>query len=81
VTAQSRTTKTIQPSLKLQPYPPCLPRSEDELKRAVCLLGNRSKAELKSLGHQELVALVGSYPSAEEAANWKQYLKQILKQK
>ena len=75
VSASARPAKSLQSSLKLQPYPPRVPGSVDELKRAICLLGNRGKAELTSKAQQELIALVGNYPSVEEAAAWKQYLK------
>lgn len=64
-----------------QPTPSRVPQSKEKLERAICLLGNRTKAELNSKAHQELVALLGSYPNSKEAAAWKQFLKQIAKQK
>lgn len=56
--------------------PPQMPQSKDKIERAICLLGNRVKAELTSKPHQELVALLGTYPNPQEAAAWKQLLKQ-----
>lgn len=61
------------------PLPPKLPQSSKDLERAICLLGNRVKAELSNKPQQELVALVGRYPNQEEAAAWKQNLKQSIK--
>lgn len=64
MTSPVRKAKSVQLSPKLKPYPPHVPGSKLELKRAICLLGNRTKANLTSKSYQELVALVGSYPSA-----------------
>ena len=61
--------------------PPQIPQSKDELERAISLLGNRIQAELKSKPAQELVALLGRYPSPEEAIIWKQSLKQMTRPK
>ncbi len=63
------------------PLPPQIPQSEKKLERAICLLGSRTKVELSSKSAQELVALMGRYPNPQEAALWKQYLKQMLKSK
>ncbi len=63
------------------PLPPQIPQSEKKLERAICLLGSRIKVELSSKPAQELVALVGRYPNPQEAALWKQFLKQMLKSK
>lgn len=56
-----------------------IPRSLPELERAVCLLGNRTKAELKQKSQQELTELVGFYPTIEQATAWKQMLNRIAK--
>lgn len=64
---------------KKMQLPPQIPHSKDELERAISLLGNRIQAELKSKPAQELVALLGRYPSPEEAIVWKQSLKQLKK--
>ncbi len=61
--------------------PPQIPQLKDELERAISLLGNRIQAELKSKPAQELVALLGRYPSREEAIVWKQSLKQMTRSK
>ena len=79
--APVRKAQSVQPSRKIRPYPLRMPESKAELERLLCLLGNRAKAELNTKAHEELVALVGNYPSREEASIWKQYLKQYLKQK
>ena len=61
--------------------PPQIPQSEEKLERAICLLGSRTKVELSSKSALELVTLMGRYPNPQEAAFWKQYLKQMLKSK
>ncbi len=61
--------------------PPQIPQSKGELERAISLLGNRIQAELKSTPAQELVELIGRYPSPEEATVWKQSLKQMTRPK
>lgn len=64
-----------------QQLPPQIPQSRDKIERAICLLGSRVKGELTILPQQKLSALVGRYPNPLEATAWKQYLKQMLKQK
>ncbi|PSB31364.1 hypothetical protein [Chlorogloea sp. CCALA 695] len=66
---------------KKMQLPPQIPQSKDELERAVSLLGNRIQADLRSKPAQELVALLGHYPSPEEATVWKQSLKQMTRPK
>lgn len=61
--------------------PPQIPQLKSDLERAILLLGNRIQAELKSKPAQELVALLGRYPSPEEATSWKQSLKQLTRPK
>ena len=63
------------------PLLPQIPQTEEKLERAICLLGSRIKVELSSKPQQELVALVGRYPNPQEAAAWKQCLKQTFKSK
>ena len=48
---------------KIRPYPSRVPESKAELERVICLLGSRSKVELKKKAHEELVALLGTYPT------------------
>ena len=58
----------------VQDLPPKLPQEAEALNRAICLLGNRMMADLKGKGHQELINLLGIYPSLEQASAWKQTL-------
>lgn len=58
-----------------------IPVDTASLQRAIALLGNRAQADLQTKPRQELVELIGSYPSAEQAAIWKQALKQLHKQR
>ncbi|HIK26630.1 MAG: hypothetical protein N3E45_09365 [Oscillatoriaceae bacterium SKW80] len=62
-------------------FPPKIPDNPRELERAICLLGNRTKNELGTKSRLELKNLIGIYPTAEEAASWKQTLKAISKGK
>ncbi len=60
--------------------PPLVPRESEELQRAICLLGNRTKGELGTKPRAELTDLIGSYPkTVEEAAEWKAALRQVAK--
>lgn len=59
--------------------PPRLPQSEEELKRAIILLGNRKQVELKSEARRELESLIGVYPTIKEAALWKRVLRRACK--
>lgn len=61
--------------------PPQIPQFSKDVERAICLLGSRTKVELSGKPAQELIALVGRYPNPQEAATWKQHLKQIVKSK
>jgi hypothetical protein len=61
--------------------PPKLPSTSEALQRAILLLGNRTKTELTDKSRCELVELLGSYPSTEQAGAWKQRLKQLVKQR
>ncbi len=63
------------------PLPPQIPQSSKDVERAICLLGSRTKVELSGKPQQELIALVGRYPNPQEAATWKQHLKQMVKSK
>ncbi len=71
--------KSVQSSRQFRPEPPRIPESKAELERLLCLLGNRTKASLNRKAQEELVALVGIYPSPKEASAWKQYLKAQMK--
>jgi hypothetical protein len=57
--------------------PPNVPADRRGLDRAIVLLGNRVKGELRQSIRAELEGLVGSYPDAATAAGWKSALKSI----
>lgn len=59
--------------------PPKLPGSPEALNRAILLLGNRTKSQLKDKSRRELEELIGAYPTSEQAALWKQTLKQLAR--
>ncbi len=59
--------------------PPRLPQNEEELKRAIILLGNRKQVELKSEARRQLESLIGIYPNVKEAALWKRVLRRACK--
>lgn len=59
--------------------PPKIPGTTEQLLRVICLLGNRTKAELKKKAQLELIDLIGVYPSSTQATAWKQYLRQLSK--
>lgn len=61
--------------------PPNIPKNLSELERAITLLGNRIKAELKEKSRQELKKLLGGYPNGSEAEIWKHYLKVLRKER
>jgi hypothetical protein len=75
------TNKNKQPSANSTNLPPKLPGTSEALQRAILLLGNRTKSELGDKSRQELQALIGAYPTSEQAALWKQTLKQLVKGK
>jgi hypothetical protein len=59
--------------------PPRIPETNEELDRAIVLLGSRAKTETTTKVRNELEALVGTYPTQAEAAVWKSRLKSIRK--
>lgn len=61
--------------------PPQIPGTTEDLQRLILLLGNRTKADLTTKTKRELIALIGAYPTSEQAAAWKQNLKQLVKVK
>lgn len=60
--------------------PPKVPTGFDALSRAVCLLGNRLASDLKDRPREELIQLIGTYPSLEQAGMWKQALNRKLRE-
>lgn len=61
--------------MKQEVIPPKIPQELKELERAITLLGNRTKAELRGKPRQELENLVGRYPNVETAMEWKRFLR------
>lgn len=57
--------------------PPSVPQQLAQLDRAIVLLGNRVKGELRASVRSELLGLVGRYPDPATAARWKSALKAI----
>lgn len=78
---------TNQPKTKQQPatakptnnLPPLIPGTPEGLQRAIVLLGSRVKGDLTTKPKRELVELIGTYPTPEQAAIWKSQLKQLSK--
>ena len=64
-----------QNSIDPASLPPRLPQNEEELKRAIILLGNRKQVELKTDARRQLESLIGVYPTIKEAALWKRVLR------
>jgi len=64
-----------QNNVNLRSLPPRLPQNEEELKRAIILLGNRKQVELKTDARRQLESLIGVYPTIKEAALWKRVLR------
>lgn len=60
--------------------PPRFPSDAEDISRAICLLGNRIASDLKDKTKGELISLLGTYPSQEQAKHWKQSLKRLLKE-
>lgn len=60
--------------------PPRIPPDVEDISRAVCLLGNRIASDLKDKTKSELISLIGTYPTQEQAKYWKQALKRMLKE-
>jgi hypothetical protein len=59
--------------------PPKVPGTIESIHRTTCLLGNLVRAGfLNEKPRQELVSLIGTYPTPEKAALWKASLRQLL---
>jgi hypothetical protein len=58
-----------------------IPQTLADLDRAIMLLGNRTKVELKSVPRKELEQLIGDYPNLRVAARWKAELTQLRKER
>jgi hypothetical protein len=76
---KSNTNQNKQPTANSANLPPKLPGTSEALQRAILLLGNRTKSELGDKSKTELENLIGAYPTSEQAALWKQVLKQLAK--
>lgn len=70
-----------QPTAHSANFPPKVPGKPEALQRAILLLGNRTKTNLGDKSRRELEELIGAYPTSEQAALWKQSLKQCSKSK
>ena len=57
--------------------PPKTPENLADLGRAIILLGSRAKGALTKPRRLELIKLVGTYPDAQAAAEWKASLKPL----
>ena len=57
--------------------PPRVPTELEELDRLICLLGNRTKADLTPKSRKALIGLCGAYPDGTTASLWKAELRQI----
>lgn len=73
-----------RPSIpKTRPAPSKFPNDPEQLLRAITLLGARWQGDLRASRREQLVDLVGDYPTQDEALVWKQFLKaaraQLLK--
>jgi hypothetical protein len=78
---KSNTNQNKQPTANSANLPPRLPSTPEALQRAILLLGNRTKSELGDKSRGELQNLIGAYPTSEQAAFWKQNLKQLARGK
>jgi hypothetical protein len=76
---KSNTNQNKQPTVNSTNLPPKLPGSPETLQRAILLLGNRTKSQLGDKPRRELEDLIGAYPTSEQAALWKQSLKQLAR--
>jgi hypothetical protein len=70
-----RQNKVVVPSL-----PPRLPQNEQELNRAILLLGCRKQVELSAPTRMELARLIGVYPTVAEAMLWKRVLRRACQE-
>lgn len=66
---------------KTTPLPNKIPVDRKQIERVIELLGNRVKSDLQTKARQELIELVGAYPSIEQAAIWKSSLKKEIQNK
>ena len=70
-----------QSSIDAASLPPRLPQNEEELKRAIILLGNRKQVELKIDARRQLESLIGVYPTIKQAALWMRVLRRACQGK
>ena len=77
----TKKTKTKSPptTTPTNNLPPVIPGTAEGLQRAIVLLGSRAKGELTNKPKGELMELIGTYPSPEQAVAWKSQLKQLNK--
>ncbi|HEY9706677.1 MAG TPA: hypothetical protein V6D48_00565 [Oculatellaceae cyanobacterium] len=79
----TKKTKTKSPptTTPTNNLPPVIPGTAEGLQRAIVLLGSRAKGELTNKPKGELMELIGTYPTPEQAVVWKSQLKQLTKEK
>ena len=78
---KSNSDQNEQPAASSTNLPPRLPSTPEALQRAILLLGNRTKSQLGEKPRRELEDLIGAYPTSDQAALWKQSLKQLARGK
>lgn len=78
---KSNSDQNEQPAASSTNLPPKLPSTPEALQRAILLLGNRTKSQLGEKPRRELEDLIGAYPTSDQAALWKQSLKQLARGK
>lgn len=78
---KSNSDQNEQPAASSTNLPPKLPSTPEALQRAILLLGNRTKSQLGDKSRRELEELIGAYPTSDQAALWKQSLKQLARGK
>ena len=81
IMTKSNSNQNKQPTASSTNLPPQLPGTPEALQRAILLLGNRTKSQLGNKSRRELEELIGAYPTSEQAALWKQTLKQLARGK
>lgn len=80
-TKKSKTKQNPTTTTPINNLPPVIPGTAEGLQRAIVLLGSRVKGELTNKPKSELVELIGTYPTPEQAVVWKSQLKQLSKGK
>ncbi len=80
-TKKTKTKQNPTTTTPINNLPPVIPGTAEGLQRAIVLLGSRAKGELTNKPKGELMELIGTYPTPEQAVVWKSQLKQLSKGK